>query len=346
MSDIILSFCIATYNRKDILLDKVKRMLSIDSSEFNIFVLDDCSDDGTANALEKIGDRRLHFCQNSERQGLKEDGVIKNWYALFEMCDGQFAFHLNDRDLIDIERIPELIQFLKASPNLGGGISTSKVKEYMVYDHVQAFLQIPYMAEHPTGIIFNTAFYRAIADRANIFSKKYSYIHPHDMILGRLSEKHKMFCCPLMWSFANSDNFKNNKSFLYKKYNPDEQWYSPKARLAEYQLFVKDIEKLHFDKEEKEKKYDSVSRRYLFLSTINYAYFLSDEGQAGHYGIEPIKLSFCKQSKIAVDFCQKSYHILSDVGYHKPYFIFLGEMYLFFAAVYVLKPIRDRLRRK
>ena len=97
----ILSIFIATYNRKEILLDKIRSLLDIKSDDFNVLVLDDMSTDGTVDALKNIDDSRIRVIRNKERNGTMKDGVMQNWYRLLEMCDGQFAFHLNDRDLID-----------------------------------------------------------------------------------------------------------------------------------------------------------------------------------------------------------------------------------------------------
>lgn len=118
----ILSIFIATYNRKEILLDKIRSLLEIKSDDFDILVLDDMSTDGTVDALKSINDSRIRVSQNKERNGTLKDGVMQNWYRLLEMCDGQFAFHLNDRDLIDTEGMADLIAFLKDHPTVTGGL--------------------------------------------------------------------------------------------------------------------------------------------------------------------------------------------------------------------------------
>ena len=120
----ILSIFIATYNRKEILLDKIRSLLGIKSDDFDILVLDDMSTDGTVDALKSINDSRIRVFQNKERNGTLKDGVMQNWYRLLEMCDGQFAFHLNDRDLIDTEGMADLIAFLKDHPTVTGGRCT------------------------------------------------------------------------------------------------------------------------------------------------------------------------------------------------------------------------------
>ena len=118
----ILSIFIATYNRKEILLDKIRSLLDIKSDDFNVLVLDDMSTDGTVDALKNIDDSRIRVIRTKERNGTMKDGVMQNWYRLLEMCDGQFAFHLNDRDLIDTKGLTDLIAFLKDHPTVTGGL--------------------------------------------------------------------------------------------------------------------------------------------------------------------------------------------------------------------------------
>ena len=78
----ILSIFIATYNRKEIVVNKIKELLRIQSKELDIFVLDDVSGDGTTDALKQIKDLRLHIGTNSERVGILKDGAMPNWYHL------------------------------------------------------------------------------------------------------------------------------------------------------------------------------------------------------------------------------------------------------------------------
>ena len=63
----ILSIFIATYNRKEILLDKIRSLLEIKSDDFDILVLDDMSTDGTVDALKSVNDSRIRVSQNKER---------------------------------------------------------------------------------------------------------------------------------------------------------------------------------------------------------------------------------------------------------------------------------------
>ena len=80
--NVILSIFIATYNRKEIVVNKIKELLRIQSQELDICVLDDVSGDGTTDALTQIKDLRLHIGTNSERVGILKDGAMPNWYHL------------------------------------------------------------------------------------------------------------------------------------------------------------------------------------------------------------------------------------------------------------------------
>lgn len=140
--NVILSIFIATYNRKEIVVNKIKKLLKIQSNEFNVYVLDDASSDGTVDALKQIKDSRFHVGRNSERMGVLKDGAMPNWYRLLEMCDGKFALHLNDRDSIDSSGVIELIDFLKNHQTLTGGICnlTGGGTEYMNHLKVHSWL--------------------------------------------------------------------------------------------------------------------------------------------------------------------------------------------------------------
>lgn len=239
--NVILSIFIATYNRKEVVVNKIKELLKIQSDEFNVYVLDDVSSDGTADALRQINDSRLRIDRNNERVGISKDGAMPNWYHLLEMCDGKFALHLNDRDLIDSNGVIELIDFLKHHPTLTGGIC-DLTGGYRIYESPESsFMAIPYFGSHPTGIVFNMDEYRLLKNRNCLFTKEAAYIHPHDLILGRLAQYGEMFQFKKIWSLAGTDSFAKNKSFLYKQGTADDAWFSPKARTQEFRLFITDI---------------------------------------------------------------------------------------------------------
>ncbi len=179
-------------------------------------VLDDLSTDGTVDALKSINDLRIRVSQNKECNGTLKDGVIQNRYRLLEMCDGQFAFHLNDRDLIDTEGMADLIAFLKDHPAVTGGLCNMG-GDKLLDSPEECFMSIPYFGSHPTGIVFNIDEYRLIQNRQELFTRGAEYIHSHDLILGQLSGYGEMFQFKKIWSLAGTESFASNKSFCTKK---------------------------------------------------------------------------------------------------------------------------------
>lgn len=140
-----------------------------------------------------------------------------------------------------------------------------------------------------------------LENREHLFTKEAAYIHPHDLILGRLAQYGEMFQFKKIWSLAETDSFAKNKSFLYKQGTVDDAWFSPKARTQKFRLFVTDIAASSLNKELKRAKVVQIAMRYLFYCTLNYAFFISDAGQTAHYGIEPVKLTrkkFCENAEI------------------------------------------------
>lgn len=342
---VTLSIYIATYNRKNILKAKVKEILSVMSEDFNIWILDDCSDDGTYEMLLTIRDKRLNVVRNSERVGIKKDGAMPNWYVLLEKCDGKFALHLNDRDVFYADKLLGLIRFLKLHPDYTGGIcdSFSGIKYYD--EPEKALMQIPYCASHPTGIVFNMDLYRSICNRAEFFKKEVSYIHPHDLILGKLSEYGKMFRYDKIYEFANTESFAKNKSFYYNKGDSKTSWFSPEERLKEFEMFIRHLKQTNFCECIKKRKSFKISRVYLYYCTYNYKYYVTDLGQTQHYGIQPQKFGNKQLIENAILFANKSSLILRKMKIINGTFFYKAKIGLYFIAIFVLKPIWDLYKK-
>lgn len=336
-----LSIYIATYNRKEILKKKLDDILETVSNDFDVWVLDDCSDDGTVEMLSDFSDTRLHYIQNKERVGINKDGAMPNWYRLLEVCDGRFALHLNDRDVFYIDKFLTLIEFLKNHWDYSGGVcdSFSGIKYYDSPE--EALFAIPYKASHPTGIIFRTDLYKAIIGREKYFEKETSYIHPHDLVLGKLSENGKMFRYDKIFGLADTESFAKNKSFYYNKGTEKTSWFAPAERLKEFQMFINHMETLSFSHKIKEKKVIEIAKAYLYFCTFNYKYYITDPGQTQHYGIEMQSFGSKKMINCAEEFIAKSSDILRNQNLLQNVSSYKIKMKTYFYVIYLMKPIWD-----
>lgn len=205
-------------------------------------------------------------------------------------------------------------------------------------------MAIPYFGSHPTGIVFNMDEYRLLKNRQDMFTREAAYIHPHDLILGKLAEYGEMFQFKKIWSLAGTESFANNKSFLYKKGTIEDAWFSPKARTQEFGLFIEQIAKSSFSVELKRKKAVQIAKRYLFYCTLNYAFFISDTGQTAHYGIESHNLLRKELSGIMHGFVNESYEILRVNGLDSNEVMFKNLMASYFWAIYFGKPVWDKVK--
>ncbi len=68
-----------------------------------------------------------------------------------------------------------------------------------------SFMAVPYFGPHPTGIVFNMDEYKLLKNRNHLFTKEAAYIHPHELILGRLAQYGEMFQFKKIWSLADTD---------------------------------------------------------------------------------------------------------------------------------------------
>jgi len=343
--DVLLSIYIATYNRLSIINDKIRNILKLESEDFDIWVLDDCSDDGTYEELKKINDTRLHILRNKSRKGCLKDGAMTNWYRLLEECDGLFMLHLNDRDVLHGDVLFDFIRFLKNHKDYSGGIcdSYSGVKIYESPE--ESLLSIPYRAVHPTGVVFRTDLYRSILRREEYFTKERSYIHPHDLVLGDLSRYGKMFEFYKIYNLADTNSFANNRSFLYKRGSEHTSWFSPEERTKEFELFIIHLSGLDFKEAIKKQKALKIAKSYLYYCTFNYMFYVTDPGQTQHYGIEPQKITGKDLFREMKKYILKSGAILKQNNLIDDVVSYQMKLTSYFWMIYIGKPLWDLYKK-
>ena len=105
----ILSICIATYQRYEVLKELLNEILSVESDEYEIIVCDDHSTDGSFEKIKKMEDKRLKVISNSVNVG-----SVENVYRLLNHGSGIYLMYLNDRDNIDPLKLPKLLSILHA----------------------------------------------------------------------------------------------------------------------------------------------------------------------------------------------------------------------------------------
>jgi glycosyltransferase involved in cell wall biosynthesis len=124
MAEPLVSVCIATMDRADLLVDRaVRSVLDQTYRTLQIVVVGDACRDDTGSRLEALGDGRIEFVNLPERGPYPRPGVDR-WrvagsnalnHAL-SLCQGQFITHLDDDDAMVPHRIETLLAAARQEP--------------------------------------------------------------------------------------------------------------------------------------------------------------------------------------------------------------------------------------
>lgn len=115
----LVSICIATYNRADLLVDRCLRsVLNQDYKNIEVIVVGDCCTDHTAARIAEIKDPRLAFVNLPERGKYPANPRLRWMVAgtaainhALKLAQGDFITHLDDDDRYAPHRIRSLVSF-------------------------------------------------------------------------------------------------------------------------------------------------------------------------------------------------------------------------------------------
>jgi len=158
MNDYLLSICIPTYNRSEMVVKLVKHILTINRQDLRVVVMDNNSSDASINKLKEIEDVRLLLVKNS----LNVSGS-KNTIRALTVFGSKYNLLLIDRDFINVGSILYLMDFLTSNLGVGGvdaGLltagsfrSTKAYKYSNNYDFINNVFSDT-LPTHPTGWFF------------------------------------------------------------------------------------------------------------------------------------------------------------------------------------------------
>lgn len=220
-SNILLSVCIPTYNRKKELLEVINTVLSIERDDIDVVVTDNCSTDGTGEELKKIKDMRLKYYKNEE-----PIPPMNNITTAIFNGDGNYIFYCNDRDLIVLPGFLALINLIEReefayiqTANKGetteeSGRQGFNSENVVVYRNgFESLMNLPHTL-HPTGMVFNGKIMRKYLKKEDYFkylkcTDEFAFIM-RDMLMYEGGKSAKFDCA--CWDVRPLSWFMNNKS--------------------------------------------------------------------------------------------------------------------------------------
>jgi glycosyltransferase involved in cell wall biosynthesis len=117
-SEILLSICVPTFNRKFLLERNVSfhlqefRQLGI---SFEMVLVDDCSTDETAEYLASLeGEPEVRSYRRA-----RNSGFLSNYAFAMQRARGRYAVFLGDDDLLIPDKVAEYLQIMEKDPEIG-----------------------------------------------------------------------------------------------------------------------------------------------------------------------------------------------------------------------------------
>lgn len=288
MSKKIVSFCISSYKRYDILKELVLELLSVDSDKFNVIINDDCSEDGTIEKVSQIKDDRLKVYVNK-----KNVGGPMNICNTLDRGDGKYIFYINERDNVDSSKVKKLIAILEQmeEKNVAFALCNDDVnssKDYLIYGPgEEAMLEFACRIIHPTGVIFNRSIWHKISKRYLFFEKECYGDYGLTLVSAIIARRYN--CAWIYGDICEKKrkriDFFKEKSRYYIKKKDQRIWYFPEVQWRELMIAYRFLKKLNIKEECLEKILRYRYKEYLYRIVVQYKDILLDPENTVHYDI-------------------------------------------------------------
>lgn len=289
MKKIILSICIASYNRRDIIVHDVKKYLSLKDDRFIVVVQDDRSTDGAYEELNEIKDPRFVLRKNEINLG-----GLQNAKAALSNNNTEYVFNLNDKDCIDINYLPTFLDYLEINKPYYGYVDLSNNKPIhfeTAEKGIEALKKLSYLCKHPTGFFWRSDLFteEISKDYYKVLPPKFDY--QFDLMYAHCAVRYPgdiVFMPLVINSFMRSE-LAGNKSYSYSEGN---LFFGFNKRKETYEFFLKDIINLDTDECTKEQIQYLVTQRTSGFVTTSLRTLLRHRDVCDHYNLNPRDVSF------------------------------------------------------
>ncbi|MCI9675525.1 MAG: glycosyltransferase [Lachnospiraceae bacterium] len=240
-----VSFCISSYNRRDMIEELVTHLLSISREDIEVIVVDDCSSDNTIDMLHRITDPRLHvYCESAQAGG------ALCWFDALEKGNGTWLFQIIDRDWINTALVHKLICLLQEFEQLNvgfavGGERISTEKDYEIFNEgLDTINEFGFRHSHPTGQIFLKKEWDAINDKRKYFAEERYGIYPHGYIYAIMgnSLKGAHLHIDICDKAHYNQRLIRTSSTVYTSRKDKTEWFWPESRFQLLKLACENIE--------------------------------------------------------------------------------------------------------
>lgn len=286
----ILSICIASYNRKDIIISDIKSYLSLDDDRFIVTVQDDRSTDGAFEELEKLIDNRLIVRRNIDNLGALQNAKA----ALDNHEDCLYVLNLNDKDCIDAKVLPAFLDYLEKERPYYGYVDLKNNIPFRVETidcGIDALIRLSYLCKHPSGFFWRSELFHEEIKKDYYKALPQKFDYQFDLMYAHCAVKLPgvIVYIPLIINSLMRPELSGAKSYSYTE---DNLYYGKKKRLETYEIFLNDITKLDTDIKNKRQIQFYITKRTAGFVTTSLRLSLQHRDICGHYNLTPRVISF------------------------------------------------------
>lgn len=109
----LISVIMSVYNEEEYIEDAINSILSQTESDFELIIIDDCSNDRTVEIIKDINDSRIILICNDYNQGL-----TKNLNKALDICRGKYIARMDGDDISLANRFQSQIDYLNKHHNV------------------------------------------------------------------------------------------------------------------------------------------------------------------------------------------------------------------------------------
>ena len=285
MSKKVLSICIASYNRKDIIVSDVKSYLSLDDNRFVVTVQDDRSTDGAFEELEKLNDDRLILRRNTVNLGALQNAKA----ALDNHEESLYVLNLNDKDCLDPKVIPPFLDYLeKEKPYYGYVDLKNNIPIHVdsIEKGIAALIRLSYLCKHPSGYFWRSDIFHEEINKDYYKNLPPKFDYQFDLLYAHCAVRFPgvIVYMPLIINSLMRIELAGAKSYSYTEEN---LYYGTKKRLETFDLFLRDIDVLETDDKTKRDVQFYVAKRTAGFVTTSLRLSLQHSDICDHYCLIP-----------------------------------------------------------
>lgn len=295
----VLSICIPTFNRFNILYPTIQNLLKSKSMDFKIHIVDNYSNDPNYKKLLKINDSRLEIISRN-KQIPGQINIIKSIFY----GDSKFSMILLDKDKITIKYLENIINHLKNTNSLFGYfVLNSQLKKinYTVYNNItDNITKMSLNCKHPSGMFYKTSYLNKIAtDQVIVFGDSFGFYPDIINFIFALNGKGEI----INIKFVDTETLEECKKTKTYSFNNKNSFFLPKKRFDTFKNFIIIISKYNLSDKLIYPVLKNIFKSSIYLSTIEYKRILFSEELSQHYGFKKRKVNYVELVLIILAQC-------------------------------------------